>query len=385
MSKNSITQLSIFDFLNKENDVLNIATLCSGIGTPEIAFNELSIKTNIVFACEIDDFARETYKANHKIKDEDFHKDIALFNATKYLGHIHILIFGSPCQPFSIRGYRKGFEDPRGKVFFDGINRIEECQPEVVIFENVKGLVNHEKGETFEIVKSEFERIGYFIAFKIFNALNHDSIQKRERIFLFAFKNKDKKHEFNIDDIKIQESTLFLEDYLEPIEEVDEKYWLSSTAREMMDEEVKDSKRIAKGLYLKDRWEHCNINESTNKEAYTITASFCKGHPNNVLIDQRGCKYGFWTCDLVFTEFCESCDYDEGCCNFQFNNFSTPACRKLTPRECARIQNIPDSFLFPVSDFQAYRQIGNSMDINVLKVLLLKVFNINFKELTISD
>lgn len=109
---------SLFDFLKKEEATLNIASMCSGIGTPELALKILGVETNIVFACEIDKFARETFLANHKVDEKHFYKDIAAFSATKYLKRVHILIFGSPCQPFSIAGYRKGFDDPRGKVFF---------------------------------------------------------------------------------------------------------------------------------------------------------------------------------------------------------------------------------------------------------------------------
>jgi len=373
MSSIHFNQLSILDFIESQSKTINIATMCSGIGTPEIALKELNINVKIIFACEIDDFARKTYLANHKVNENDFYKDITNFNAVKYIDSIDLLIFGSPCQPFSIAGYRKGFNDPRGKVFFDGIKRIDECKPEIVVFENVKGLTSQNKGEAYKIVKEEFLKIGYSIKFRIFNSFEHGSNQKRERLFIIAFKSENVAADFNIEDFEIKTNELYLEDYLLPIDEVEPKYWMSSEARLGMEKTVNDKKRIKKGLYLKERWEHCNINKSTKKEIYTITSSYSKGHPHNVLIDQRGCKYDFWTCDLAFTEFCESCDWDNGNCNYQLNNFPTPTCRKMTPRECARVQNIPDTFVFPVSDSQAWKQIGNSMDINTLKDLFKKL------------
>lgn len=140
-----------------------------------------------------------------------------------------------------------------------------------------------------------------------------------------------------------------------------------------MDEDIKDAKRISEGLYLKSRFEHSNINNSNNKKAYTLTANYSKGCPHNVLIDERGCKDGFWSCDFAFCDdMCESCDWENGSSNYQLNDVPTPAYRRMTPRECARVQGIPDSFIFPVTDTQAYKQIGNSMDINTLKDILRK-------------
>lgn len=380
MSKLNLNQLNIFDFLNKKT--LKIATMCSGIGTPEIALKELGLELDIIFACEKDKFARKTYLKNHKISRKSFYNDIVSFNATPYLNCIDLLIFGSPCQPFSIAGLRKGFEDDRGKVFFDGINRIEECKPEIVIFENVKGLVNHDDGKTFQIVKDEFQRIGYTIKYKIFNSFNHGSVQQRERIFLIAFKDENKALNFDIKDFEIITNELYIEDYLLPIEEVDSKYYLSKTARLFMEQDIKDGKRLSEGLYLKSRFEHSNINYSNNKKAYTITANYSKGCPHNILIDERGCKSGFWTCDFAFCDdICESCDWENGSSNYQLNDIPTLAYRRMTPRECARIQGIPDSFIFPVSDSQAYKQIGNSMEIFTLKSIFSKVYELNFSKL----
>lgn len=376
----NLKQLNIFDFLNKKT--LKIATMCSGIGTPEIALKELGLELDIIFACEKDKFARKTYLKNHKISRKSFYNDIVSFTATPYLNCIDLLIFGSPCQPFSIAGLRKGFEDDRGKVFFDGINRIEECKPEIVIFENVKGLVNHDDGKTFQIVKDEFQRIGYTIKYKIFNSFNHGSVQQRERIFLIAFKDEQRALDFDIKDFEIITNELYIEDYLLPIEEFDSKYYLSKTARLFMEQDIKDGKRLSEGLYLKSRFEHSNINYSNNKKAYTITANYSKGCPHNILIDERGCKNGFWTCDFAFCDdICESCDWENGSSNYQLNDIPTPAYRRMTPRECARIQGIPDSFIFPVSDSQAYKQIGNSMEIFTLKSIFSKVYELNFSKL----
>lgn len=223
MSRIPQKQLSIFEYLDKQSEKLNVATMCSGIGTPEIALKELSIDLNIIFACEIDHFARKTFTANHKINEENFYFDITDFDATKYLGLIDILIFGSPCQPFSIAGYRKGFDDPRGKVFFGGIKRIDECKPQIVIFENVKGLISHNKGKTYKIVQQEFKKIGYTIKCNVFNSVEHGSFQKRKRLFIIAFRDSEKAAKFEFKDFAYKETINYFENILE--DEVDEKYF----------------------------------------------------------------------------------------------------------------------------------------------------------------
>lgn len=143
-------------------------------------------------------------------------------------------------------------------------------------------------------------------------------------------------------------------------------------------EDYNDKKRIKKGLQLKSRQEHLSVNNTSNRHVYTLTASYSKGYPHNVMIDERCCKYGFWTCDFVCTEMCKHCDIDYEL-NFQDNMLATPAYRKLTPRECARLQGIPDWFKIVVSDTQAYKQIGNSIEINLMKDILLRVCTLNFK------
>lgn len=371
-------QISIFDFLNNKDNSLNIATMCSGIGTPEIAFKELGVNFKTIFACEINKFARKTYLYNHEINECDFHNDIANFDASKYLNQIDILVFGSPCQPFSIAGFRKGFDDPRGAVFFEGIKRIEECKPKIIIFENVKGLLSHDKGETYKIVQDSFLKIGYTIQCKVFNAIEHGSNQKRERLFIVAFKTKEIELNFNIDDFDLKTTTAPFEDLLE--DEVDSKYWISSVSKDYMQEDYNDKKRIEKGLQLKSRHEHLSVNDTSNKYAFTITASYSKGNPHNVLVDESTCRFGFWSCDFVCSGMCEHCNLEDEL-NYQYTNIPTAAYRRLTPRECARLQGIPDSFSFKqVSDTQAYIQIGNSMDISTLKELFTNILeNANIK------
>ncbi len=337
--------------------MLKIATLFSGIGTPEIALSMLNVDYKIVFACEIDKFARQTYLANHNISEDVFYKDVANFNVSKYIGQIDILIAGSPCQPFSIIGRKKGFQDKRGRLFFDMIQRIKECKPIIFVFENVKGLVTHAKGKTFEIIKNEIKKIGYkYISWKILNAIDFGAYQKRERLFLVA----SNLPEINLNNLPKKKNNRPFEEILEP--DVPPKYWLSGEAKTFMDSPIP-------AMGKESRWDLGHVFNVEEIKAPTLLAHLAKGLPSNVLIDTRQCKYGFWTCDYAGSEICKSCDIENGLCNYQNNYVPTPAVRKLTVREAARLQGLPDNFLFPVSNTQAYKQIGNAMNIETLQAL----------------
>ncbi len=337
--------------------MLKIATLFSGIGTPELALKLLNINYKIIFACEIDKFARQTYLANHNISKNIFYQDVTNFDASIYRGKVDMLIAGSPCQPFSIIGKKKGFEDKRGRLFFDMLDRVKECQPTIFVFENVKGLVTHAKGKTFSIVLSELKKLGYKnVTWKVLNAVDYGAFQKRKRLFIVA----SNLSEIDLNDLPKKKNNRPFEEILEI--NVSPKYWLSGKAKKLMDEPILSMKKNY-------RWELGHCFNTDNIKTPTILAHLAKGVPDNILIDPRLCKYGFWSCDYVGSDMCNFCDIDNGYCNYENTNIPTPAIRKLTPREAARLQGIPDDFVFPVSNTQAYKQIGNAMNIETLIAL----------------
>ena len=166
--------------------MIKIGTVFSGIGAPEYAMQRIFEEVENVFACEIDKFARQSYEANHEV--EHFYEDIT---TTDFSNHrIDILIGGSPCQAFSMAGKRKGFEDTRGTLFYEFARALKESKPEYFIFENVKGMVNHDKGNTMDVVLRTFGQLGYDITAKVLNSKEHGVPQNRERIFVVGVKNE---------------------------------------------------------------------------------------------------------------------------------------------------------------------------------------------------
>ena len=140
---------------------IKVATMFSGIGAIEHAFKRLKLDSEIVFASDIDKYVKQSYFANYKIEEEDWYDNVQDINGNKYKGKVDLLVGGSPCQSFSMIGKRKGFADTRGTLFYDFARVVKESQPKIFIFENVKGLINHDKGNTFETIKATFDELGY--------------------------------------------------------------------------------------------------------------------------------------------------------------------------------------------------------------------------------
>jgi DNA (cytosine-5)-methyltransferase 1 len=143
------------EFSNPSAEI-RIGTLFSGIGAIEHAFQRLKLNHSIVFASDIDPFVRQTYFANYEIGASDWHDDVTKFSASKYKNKLDILIGGSPCQAFSMVGKRKGLEDIIGTLFYDFARIVKETQPKVFIYENVKGLTNHDGGKHGRLYKMYF-------------------------------------------------------------------------------------------------------------------------------------------------------------------------------------------------------------------------------------
>jgi len=140
---------------------VHLGTAFSGIGAVECALDILSIPHIIEFAGDIDNFCKETYLANYTISEGKWHNDVRDFDASIYRGIIDFFVGGSPCQSFSVMGKRKGFEEARGTLFYDFARIINECKPKVFIYENVTGMLNHDKGKTWQTIAGIFDSLGY--------------------------------------------------------------------------------------------------------------------------------------------------------------------------------------------------------------------------------
>jgi DNA (cytosine-5)-methyltransferase 1 len=214
----------------KKRKSLTFIDLFAGIGGFHYAFHNLG--GECVFASEIDEKARITYEANFKDISSKlfegiglplFNKDITKIDPKDVPNH-DVLCGGFPCQPFSIAGYRKGFDDKgRGDLIFNIVEIIRVKKPRVVFLENVKNLYSHDQGQTYKYIKDLIEKQGYFVKEKVLNTMEYGNLpQNRERLYILGFKNKEDFERFDFPKPKKLNTTL--DDILEKAE-IDDYYY----------------------------------------------------------------------------------------------------------------------------------------------------------------
>ncbi|PIR80007.1 MAG: DNA (cytosine-5-)-methyltransferase, partial [Candidatus Levybacteria bacterium CG10_big_fil_rev_8_21_14_0_10_35_13] len=299
---------SLFDSFNEKSNTSKFAfiDLFAGIGGIRIPFEELG--GECVFTSEWDKYCALTYQANFGEIPEG---DILKIKAKNIPSH-DFLLAGFPCQPFSIAGLKKGFLDTRGNLFFDIKRILEYHKPKAFLLENVKNFKTHDKGNTFLVVKTHLEELGYRVFAQVLNAKDFGLPQNRERIYIVGF--IDNSIEFEFPDSPKTKTRLG--NILE--KEVDAKYTISDKLWAGHQRRKKQHREKGNGFG------YSLFNEESPYTS-TMSARYYKDG-SEILIGQKG---------------------------------KNP--RKLTPREAARLQGFSDNFKIPVSDNQAYRQFGNSV------------------------
>ncbi len=377
------TDWRLKEFFNPSAEI-RIGTLFSGIGAIEHAFKRLNLNHSIVFASDIDPFVKKSYLANYEISTTEWYDDVTKFNAEKFNGKIDLLVGGSPCQAFSMVGKRLGLEDIRGTLFYDFARIVKETQPKVFIFENVKGLTNHDNGRTWEVVQNVFRDLGYQINSKILNSKDFGIPQHRERIFVIGF--KDKNFEFSFPQ-KIQlERTMqdFLEDF------TDSKYYLKEKGVKFVTSSKNKTKRytqingevmLCQKANQQFNWHGDFIFESANEKDFDEFIFDVSRVEEKYYLSEKVRDYvlaggtkKFKTSVKTDLEIARPLlqsmhkMHRAGVDNYVTHNKGK--IRKLTPRECLRLMGFMDDFKIVVSDTQMYRQAGNSIVVDVLIALL---------------
>lgn len=376
------------DWRNKEfqkpNAKIRVGTMFSGIGAIEYALKRLNLNSEIAFASDIDKFAKQSYFANYSISEENWFDDVRDINGKKYKNKVDLLVGGSPCQSFSMVGKRKGLNDTRGTLFYEFARVVHESQPKVFIFENVKGLVNHDKGNTFETIKSTFDEIGYKYYYQVLNAKNYGMPQHRERIFIVGFRNKRVKFEFPEQiplEYKMQD---FLEDYTESkyyLKEKGVKFVTSSKNRKKRYTQINGNIALCQKANQQFNWHGDFVFENQDEKEFDEFVFDVNHVEEKYYLSEKVTKYvlsegtkNFKTrikTDLeVARPLLQSMHkmHRAGVDNYVTHNKGR--IRKLTPKECLRLMGFRDDFKQVVSDTQMYRQAGNSIVVDVLIALL---------------
>lgn len=313
--------------------------------------------------CEIDKFARASYKAIHNTEGEIELHDITQVtdDEIRAIGHVDAICGGFPCQAFSIAGHRRGFEDTRGTLFFEIARFASILKPKYLFLENVKGLLNHDKGNTFETILSALDELGYDVEWQVLNSKDFGVPQNRERVFIighfrgqrgrkiFPIGGKDEKSSAERLGINILGNTKNPNGTAQGTRDIvhdPEGIVGTPTATD-----YKGPKQVAIPAKIR-------VREATKKgyaEA-TVGDSVNLAHPNSKT--RRG-RVGEGIANTLVTGDSQGVVMP----NFRI--------RKLTPRECWRLQGFPDWAFDKAqevnSNSQLYKQAGNSVTVNVIK------------------
>lgn len=386
-------------FSNPQNTI-RLGTLFSGIGAVECALKRLMLNHEIVFAGDIDPFVKQSYYANYNINDSAWHDDVTKFDATQYINKIDLLVGGSPCQAFSTVGKQRGLEDTRGTLFYEYARVVKECQPKVFIYENVKGLMTHDKGKTWAVVQQVFEELGYKIYHQLLNSKNFGIPQSRERVFLIGF--KDQSINFDYPNAIDLERTMqdFLEDY------IDSKYYLKEKGVKFVTSSKNKSKKytqingevmLCQKANQQFNWHGDFIFENADVDLMLAQKDFDEFIFNVNAVEEKyylsekvknyvmssgtkNFKTGINTDLKIARPLLQSMHkmHRSGIDNYVTHHFGR--LRKLTPKECLRLMGFNDDFNKVVSDSQLYRQAGNSIVVDVLIALLRQMDITKFTE-----
>lgn len=356
--------------------MLKLATVFSGIGAVEEALKQLEVQFEIVFACdngerylkptkeELDEMIKQrvldgkaltsqdaikqiydetgklnkvkkSYFANHDISEDRWYEDVRFIDGKQFNGKVDLFVGGSPCQSFSTYGLKGGLEDTRGTLFYDYARLVDEIKPKIFIYENVRGLLSHDKGRTWEIIKSIFEELNYTIYYKVLDAKDYDWPQMRKRIFVVGFRNDLEHLKFEFPKPKVRKRTIY--DFLE--KEVDDSYYLPE-----------------KGFKWVTDWKRNQGKARVNRE---------------ILCCQTAIQQHNWSGDFRLEDPKESHRNNPDIYIGIYNGEEKVA-RKLTPKECLKLMGFKD-FKIVNSDKDMYRQSGNSIAVPVMKEVLLKI------------
>ena len=366
---------------------MKIGTDFSGIGSPEMALKLLNIEHEQVFACEIDKYARKSFEAIHS-NPQTFYEDITKRDHSE-IPQLDLYVAGFPCQAFSMAGKRKGFDDVRGTLFFNVAEFIKINQPKCFILENVKGLLSHDGGKTFQTIISLLtdnggtangqifipyfeDGLGYHVYYKVLNTKDYGIPQNRERIFIVGFKEF---REFSFP--KPFPLELRLKDMLQ--DNPDYKYFLSDKMIESFTKHKERHKEKGTGF----QWQPKDGDDIAN----ALRANAALAPTDNTLKVKNKCKYGMYTCYNLNEKFYtkEVCDNCEDADSYEYLEYESLdykdyKIRRLTPLECFRLQGFPDQAFFRAekvnSDTQLYKQAGNSITTCVMVELFKKILYI---------
>ena len=304
---------------------MRVVDLFAGTGAFSRAFD-----STVVYSNDMSADSKKIYDANfeHKLTLKDLN-DVDVSDIPDH----DILTAGFPCQPFSIAGHREGFGDVRSNVFWKVLEIIKHHQPKCVVLENVKNLLTHDSGRTFDIIKTGISDLGYYIRYKVLNTADITGVpQHRERVYIVCLKSKDVFDQFTLDFPRIEKRKV--SDYFE--DDIPAKYYYTDRSSTY--------KLVSEAVVKKDvvyQYRRVYVRENKSGECPTLTANMgTGGHNVPIILDSTGI-------------------------------------RKLTPRECFNLQGFPQDYHLPnMSDSSLYKLAGNAVSLPVVQLIAQRLIHL---------
>lgn len=350
--------------------MINVATVFSGIGAAEQALKQMDVDHRIVFACDngerylkqspeeiegiLDNFSKEyretvlqllydstgkpnnvkkSYFANYDIDESRWFEDVRFIDGIPYKGQVDLFIGGAPCQSFSTYGHKRGLEDTRGTLFYDYARLVKEIEPKAFIFENVSGMLTHDNGNTWRVIKETFDLLNYDIKYQVLNAQDYDLPQLRKRLFVVGInrKLKCKEYEFPKPVPLTHKSTEYLE------ANIPNEYYLPEKGFNFVTKVERSQRRARVNQDI--------IGCQTANQQFNWVGDFRVEKPQQRHIDDPRIFVGEY-------------------------NGEPAVARKMIPRELLRLMGFSDSFKIVVEDNVIWRQTGNSIAVPVIKAVI---------------
>lgn len=372
---------------------IRLATVFSGIGSVEFALKRMGLKHSLVFACDngerdiqydeekeksivrsldgpiakkeyIDklyesktrckNYVKESFLANYPEFDENYYyQDIKLLDGNDFKGKVDLFVGGSPCQSFSSVGFQHGLEDTRGTLFYEYARLVKEIQPKVFIYENVRNLLNHDKGKTWDVIKKVFESLGYKYKFAVLNAADYGIPQTRRRLFVVGFKDAV--------------------DFEMPPRTCDLKYVMKDFS----------INNCAEGFFQHD----IDGNLIIKKEVGNVPDIYTLSPKIYTYVMKSGTKT-FYQKPIINKDIARTLlktmgnRHRAGIDNYlSFDGTEDlGSVRMLTERECLRLMGYTDDYKIVVSRAQTYKQAGNSIVVDVMMAIIKEILSTGIME-----
>lgn len=307
-----------------------VCSLFAGIGGIDLAFEQAGFE--VAWANEIDKDACSTYRHNfpNTVLVED---DIRNINAENILD-FDVLTAGFPCQPFSVCGNKKGFEDDRGNLFFEIMRIVDKKKPAIIFLENVANLTEHDNGKTFNRIHNELSERNYYIRYIIADACNYGIPQHRTRTYIVAFKNFEMCNRFRFPEEQPLKKHIF--DIIDRSIQADDKFYLdkNSVQYQKMKTAITDENQIY-------RFSDYGVQKSKDRISFTLKANM-----------------GTWYNRVPIMK----------------DDFGI---RTITPKECLALQGFPASFNFPNIPLKSmYKQCGNTVVVPIVYEIANRIKNV---------